>query len=160
MPYLLVAITLLLSLTAVAKPHDHSIGIHGMVLMLVEDRILASHMPMPHGKHAVQLVVELQPEVMQENKIKTLLRQHTLVTLMPQFVNVEQGSMALQLLVLGLVYALVALGCDIGVALLSGKLGRWLSQHPAAIRLQDKIAGGILVGLGVFIGYDSFVNEN
>ena len=77
---------------------------------------------------------------------------------LPQFVDVEMGSMATQLVMLGTCYALVALCCDCGVALISGKLGTWLSQNPKALYCQDRLAGTVLVGLGIFIGYEVFVN--
>jgi threonine/homoserine/homoserine lactone efflux protein len=77
---------------------------------------------------------------------------------LPQFVDVEMGSMATQLVMIGTCYTLVTLCCDCGVALISGKLGRWLSKHPKAIYWQDRLAGGVLVGLGLLIGYEVFSN--
>ena len=76
------------------------------------------------------------------------------IAFLPQFVDAQAGSVAAQLLVLGIIYTLVTLACDTSIALLSGKLGVWLSQHPRAVYWQDRIAGGVLVGLGAFIFYD------
>ncbi len=77
---------------------------------------------------------------------------------LPQFVEFELGSIATQLIVLGTCYTFVTLCCDCGVALISGKLGRWLSKHPKAIYWQDRLAGSVLVGLGILIGYEVFSN--
>ncbi len=78
---------------------------------------------------------------------------------LPQFVAPESGSVVMQLIMLGSVYGVIALCCDLSVALLSGKLGTWLAQHPSAIYWQDRLTGSILVGLGVFIGYETFVDN-
>lgn len=77
------------------------------------------------------------------------------LALLPQFVDPERGSVATQLLVLGMVNAVVTFICDSCVALLSGRLGGWLNSHPKAIYWQDRIAGGMLVSLGAFIGFES-----
>lgn len=81
-------LTLILVFLAVlplqAKHSDHSIGVHGMALMWVDGKVLASHMPLHHGKHAVQLVVELKPQPEQLQNIKTLFRDYELVSLMPE----------------------------------------------------------------------------
>ncbi|MBT1062242.1 LysE family translocator [Bowmanella sp. Y26] len=79
---------------------------------------------------------------------------------LPQFVRPEAGSISSQLLVLGMVYMLIALCCDLLVALLSHKLGNWLSQHAQFPLWQDRISGGILLGLGALIGYEELLGEN
>lgn len=76
---------------------------------------------------------------------------------LPQFVDEQAGSVALQLLVLGAIYALVAFVCDVSVATAAGKLGRWLSQHPNSVIWQDRFAGVMLVGIGIFICYETVV---
>ncbi|GAA0342376.1 LysE family translocator [Bowmanella denitrificans] len=78
---------------------------------------------------------------------------------LPQFVRADAGSITSQLLVLGMVYLLIALCCDLLVALLSHKLGRWLSQHADFSLWQDRISGTILLGLGAFIGYEEILAE-
>lgn len=79
---------------------------------------------------------------------------------LPQFVRPEAGSISSQLLVLGMVYMLIALCCDLLVALLSHKLGNWLSQHAQFPLWQDRISGSILLGLGALIGYEELQGEN
>ena len=73
---------------------------------------------------------------------------------LPQFVRPEAGSVTSQLLVLGLVYALIALCCDLLVASLSDKLGNWLSHHASFPLWQDRFSGSLLLGLGIFIAAD------
>lgn len=75
---------------------------------------------------------------------------------LPQFVSLDVGSVTLQLIILGTVYAVVALSCDLCVALASGRLGVWLGQHQRAIYWQDRLAGSVLFGLGIFICYEAF----
>lgn len=70
---------------------------------------------------------------------------------LPQFAD-ESAPLAPQLLILGLLYALIAMCCDLFVAFLSAGIGRWLNQHPRYPYWQDKISGSILMGLGAYIG--------
>ncbi|MFT4929359.1 MAG: threonine/homoserine/homoserine lactone efflux protein [Phenylobacterium sp.] len=78
------------------------------------------------------------------------------LALLPQFIDPKLGSVTLQLLVLGGVYTAVTFCCDSCIALASGKLGKWLAQHPGAIYWQDRVAGSVLIGLGAFICYEAF----
>ncbi|MFT4939554.1 MAG: threonine/homoserine/homoserine lactone efflux protein [Paraglaciecola sp.] len=48
---------------------------------------------------------------------------------LPQFVDPQAGTIVIQLVVLATVYACIAFSSDIMVAMLSGKLGKWLVQH-------------------------------
>jgi hypothetical protein len=73
--------------------HDHSTGVHGMVLMQVEQRIFASHMPLHNSKHAFQVVMELQLENQKHatlKSLKALLAKHALVTLMPEVFSLSK----------------------------------------------------------------------
>lgn len=90
MKYIVLIFALLFSQGATAKKHDHSVGIHGMVLMLVDDRLFASHLPLHGSKHAVQLVLELKVEGAQLHNIKTMLKENPLVTLMPQTFSLSE----------------------------------------------------------------------
>lgn len=73
---------------------------------------------------------------------------------LPQFVDVQSANVTMQLVTLGTVYACIAMGSDITVALLSGKLGNCLAHHPAFIRWQDRFSGSLLFALGGFIVYE------
>lgn len=73
------------------------------------------------------------------------------IALLPQFVVPESGPVALQLFILGMIATFTALPCDILVAVSSSKVARWLLQHKNAQRIQDKVSGSILLGMGSFI---------
>lgn len=77
------------------------------------------------------------------------------VALLPQFVDENQGQVAIQLLILGAIYSVIAFLCDVFVATAAGKLGNWLAQHPNSVIWQDRVAGVILIGLGIFICYET-----
>lgn len=76
---------------------------------------------------------------------------------LPQFVDEQAGSVAAQLLWLGVVYSLVAFMCDVSVATAAGKLGSWLSKHPNSVIWQDRFAGVMLICIGLFICYETIV---
>ena len=71
---------------------------------------------------------------------------------LPQFVFVEQGPATQQFLILGGMYSLIALLCDLVVAMLGGHFGRIIKNHPKLIHYQDKLSGSLLLGLGTYIG--------
>lgn len=76
---------------------------------------------------------------------------------LPQFVSPENGNVTLQFILLGSTYAIIALLCDLFVAALSGKLGRFMKQHPKFIRYQDRFSGSLLLGLGTWIGVQEVI---
>ena len=78
---------------------------------------------------------------------------------LPQFVEVNANSVALQLVVLGCLYGIIAFSCDMLVVLLSTQLGKWLMQHPVFVAWQERISGSILAGLGGYIVYDELQTQ-
>jgi len=74
---------------------------------------------------------------------------------LPQFIDEQAGNVAIQLLVLGAVYSLVAFLCDVSVATAGSKLGTWLARHPQSVIWQDRFAGVVLIGLGIYICYET-----
>ena len=56
--------------------------------------------------------------------------------LLPQFVHREQGSLAAQYLVLGLVLVGIGFAFDLCYVLLAGRLAAWLGASPRAARVQ------------------------
>jgi threonine/homoserine/homoserine lactone efflux protein len=76
------------------------------------------------------------------------------VAFLPLFVQPEQGQIALQLLILGLLYMLIGFCSDVLVATLSGQLGRWLRLHPAAEKWQLRGSGTLLLAITALIVYD------
>lgn len=68
---------------------------------------------------------------------------------LPQFVDPARGPVQLQILVLGIVLAVLGLLSDGTYALLAARFGHWLRTSPRFARVQRYVSGGILVGLGV-----------
>jgi threonine/homoserine/homoserine lactone efflux protein len=68
---------------------------------------------------------------------------------LPQFVDSARGSIAGQMILLGLVFTASATFWSAGVAMLAGSVGNWLSRHPRAWRAQRMIMGIVFVSLGV-----------
>lgn len=68
-------------------------GIHGMVLLQVEDQLIASHLPLPEGIHAHQIVLQVSSS-MPEPAVQAL-KAKRLVTLEPQpfaLKDLQQGK--------------------------------------------------------------------
>ena len=68
---------------------------------------------------------------------------------LPQFVDPGRGSVALQLLVLGLGFAAVGLMVDATVGLASGRAGRRMASSRRVKRILDRLAAVVFVGLAV-----------
>ncbi len=67
---------------------------------------------------------------------------------LPQFVDPAGGPVALQILVLGTIFTLLAVLSDGAYVLLAGAVGGWLRTGRARRRLA-KLSGGVYIGLGV-----------
>lgn len=68
---------------------------------------------------------------------------------LPQFVNPEQGFVALQLITLGLLFVLMGLLSTLVVALSAGRIGAFLRRNPILMRRQNKAVGSLYCGLGI-----------
>ncbi|MEL6977676.1 MAG: LysE family translocator [Pseudomonadota bacterium] len=68
---------------------------------------------------------------------------------LPQFVQPAAGSVALQLAVFGLIFVLLGLLSTVVFAVGAGGLGRFLRRHPAVVRWQGKVVGGVYCALGL-----------
>lgn len=74
---------------------------------------------------------------------------------LPQFVDVQKGDTALQILFLGTWFNFSGTIVNTLVALLFGKIGGLLSDNPAFVLWQQRITGLVLVGLGIKIALGS-----
>ena len=72
------------------------------------------------------------------------------LTFLPQFCQPENGAVALQVLVLGVVSVMLNTLVDFVVAFGAGRISERLRQRPKLWRRQQQTTGGILVGLGVY----------
>jgi len=68
---------------------------------------------------------------------------------LPQFVDVSRGSVAAQMLVLGLTFTLIGVGVDVVVALFASTAGHWLRRRTKAQQAQKWITGGVYITLGM-----------
>jgi threonine/homoserine/homoserine lactone efflux protein len=68
---------------------------------------------------------------------------------LPQFVSPDRGSVAAQLLVLGLTQKATGFVVQGSVALASGGVGASLAQRPGLVAWQERFAGLVMVGLGL-----------
>ena len=72
------------------------------------------------------------------------------LTFLPQFCQPENGSVALQVLVLGAVSVALNTLVDVVVAFAAGGIGQRLRERPKMWRRQQVATGSILVGLGAY----------
>ncbi len=80
------------------------------------------------------------------------------LALLPQFVVPESGPVSHQLLVLGIIVTVIALPCDLLVAVSSSKVANWLSNNEKAQVVQERVSGSILVGMGSYIVTNEVLN--
>jgi len=73
------------------------------------------------------------------------------LALLPQFVDTAAGPVVPQVLLLGLIVTLTAIPCDLLVAFASGSLAKMLRRHPVFARIQDWLAGSVLIALGAWV---------
>jgi threonine/homoserine/homoserine lactone efflux protein len=71
------------------------------------------------------------------------------IAFLPQFVDPQAGSPALQILFFGLLFHVTGVPVNLMVALAGGRLAAVLARRPSWARLQSRISGVILVGLGL-----------
>ena len=68
---------------------------------------------------------------------------------LPQFVDKTASQVTLQLIVLGLTFAILGLGFLLVVGYSSGAIGSWITRRPGYTQFLGRLSGGILIGLGV-----------
>lgn len=68
---------------------------------------------------------------------------------LPQFVLPENGAVPLQMAVLGGIFIVLGLVSTVAFALGAGRLGQFLRRHPAVLKWQGKVVGGIYCALGI-----------
>jgi len=72
---------------------------------------------------------------------------------LPQFVDNRNGQVILQLIILGLTFAFFGLCFLLVVGYSSGTIGTYLTRRPQYAQFTQRLAGGILVGLGVRLAF-------
>lgn len=72
---------------------------------------------------------------------------------LPQFVDQGSSQVTLQMVFLGLTFAVFGLCFLLVVGYSSGTLGGWLTRRPRFARFFQRLAGGILVSLGIRLAF-------
>ena len=72
---------------------------------------------------------------------------------LPQFVVPKQGNVALQLLVLGLLFVVVGTAATLLVAVGAGAIGATLRSNLAIQRWQGKVVGNLYCALGIRLAF-------
>ena len=70
------------------------------------------------------------------------------VAVLPQFVDLQSGSVPLQMIELGLVFFVIALISDAVWALAAAGARTWFGKSPKRIAALSAIGGGLMIGLG------------
>jgi threonine/homoserine/homoserine lactone efflux protein len=68
---------------------------------------------------------------------------------LPQFVEKDGNQVTLQMVILGLTFAFFGLCFLLVVGYSSGAIGGWLTRRPHYAQTLQRVAGGILIGLGI-----------
>lgn len=75
------------------------------------------------------------------------------LSFLPQFVDPLRGSPALQMFLFGCILILTALSMDLFIAVTGGALSQWLAKNPFVKRVQEWLAGIVLIGLGLRLAF-------
>ena len=70
---------------------------------------------------------------------------------LPQFVDHTQGNVAVQMLVLGLVFNVIAVASDAVWGMLAATAREWFARSPRRLSLVGGVGGLTMVGLGVSV---------
>lgn len=76
------------------------------------------------------------------------------VALLPQFIDPERGSVAVQSLVLGATQIVIALSVNAVIVLVAGSLAAFLATRPGWLRAQRYLMGGVLAALALRLAAD------
>ena len=71
------------------------------------------------------------------------------LALLPQFVDPTKGLIAVQMIVLGLIFSAMGVMTDGSYAMLASGIGNWLRRRPAFLRRQEVVTGTVFITLGV-----------
>ena len=72
---------------------------------------------------------------------------------LPQFVDQGSGQAPLQMMILGLTFACFGLCFLAVVGYSAGAIGGWLTRRPYFANFLQRLAGGILIGLGIRLAF-------
>lgn len=73
------------------------------------------------------------------------------LAILPQFVDLHGGSVALQLFVLGAIVVAIGVTCDAVWVLLASAARDWFGRSPRRLSTMSATGGGMMIGLGAFL---------
>lgn len=73
------------------------------------------------------------------------------LAILPQFVDLQAGSVALQLFVLGAIVVVIGVTCDAIWVLLASAAREWFGRSPRRLSAMSATGGGMMIGLGAFL---------
>jgi threonine/homoserine/homoserine lactone efflux protein len=77
--------------------------------------------------------------------------------ILPQFVDQEKNNVTAQLLLLGAIFATIALISDGSYGLLAGTVRSWLAGDVKRLIFMRRFGGVVMIGLGVFTIFSALV---
>ena len=111
-------------------------------------RAILEKTPVDLGQGRVRITA---PQAFRQAVLAEVLNPKTalfFLAFLPQFVVPENGFVVAQLMVLGVLFALIGFFSTIVYSLAAGRLGDVLRRNPAVLRWQGKVVGGIYCALG------------
>lgn len=115
-----------------------------------------THVDKPHLTAMTPVSILRQSIIVELTNPKTAL---FFLAFLPQFVDASLGNVAMQMIVLGLTYGVIAFCSDMMVVILSNQLGRWLESHASFSLWQERVSGSILMVLGVYILGETWLED-
>ena len=112
---------------------------------IVRRRAIAAQMLLPRTPPAGRASLR-QGFIVGVSNPKTIV---FMVAVLPQFVVVSAGAVTEQLLILGAVFALIALASDSVWALFAGTARDWFARSPRRLEIAESAGGAGMVGVGV-----------
>lgn len=79
-----------------------------------------------------------------------------MLAIFPQFLQVGQGPIWSQAMVLGVITALTQAGVYGPIAILSGRAGSWFDANPGGVTAATRIVGGLLILAAIFTGVEGW----
>jgi threonine/homoserine/homoserine lactone efflux protein len=103
-----------------------------------------------------QLKAESLASIFRQGAITNVLNPKVAIfflAFLPQFVDARRGNVALQIVLLGLIFNVGGTLVNLAVAYAGGTLGELLRRNQAAARLQRRFTGMIFIGLGLRLAW-------
>lgn len=73
------------------------------------------------------------------------------LAILPQFVDLQAGSVPAQLLLLGVIVVAIGVTCDAVWVLLASAAREWFGRSPRRIEAMGATGGGLMIALGAFL---------